>query len=861
MTHDASRRQFLRMGTRMSALAAVPSTGLLDGLRARLRAWFDVEGREPFRLAARDDEDSMWPYVLEFDGSEVVLYQPQPERMDGTRLFGRAAISVKSPEAKAAAFGTAWFNCRIDVDQEERIYAVKDIDVSEVKIPQVDQPTLDLAKAMLTEGFSDFDGVFELDPLLESLEAANIQATALKDLANDPPKIVTTSTEAMLVTIDGEPIMAPVEKGKGVRKVDNTPFTILEDTIEGKFYLLGEEWWYIADSAKGPWTETEGVPKHIRDAVPDLPDPYKEEEEEALAMAKEAPKEGEPRAPAIVVATEPTELLWSDGQIQWKPVPNTSLKYASNSSGNVIRTSDGRIYTPLSGRWYTGPSIEGPWTYVPPDEVPAGFAKIPKDADIAGVLPFVPGTDEAKAALQEQQVPTTAEVKKGATTQVTWAGDPIMEKVPGLDLEWSKNASAPVLRTSNAYYACVSGVWYQGPSTNGPFRVATSVPAEIYKLPASHPFHFVTYVRVFGEGDDVVYTGYYPGYKGSYSNGQTVVHGTGYTPQPVVVNNVYVRQPMPPMWGFSVHYNPWFGWSMGLSFGFGAGAGWFRFVIPIGGGARWFGPVGFNPWWRPPFFVGMRPPVWGRPVFRPPYFPAYRPGGNVNRPGGGGSYRPAGGWQQSNRPRPQPRPGVGGGNIYNRPGNAGITRPVSRPQSRPATTLPNVGGKPSRPATPPGGRPTTQPGGRPTTMPSKDNRPTSRPADRPNNVYSDKSGNVWRDTPKGWQENKGGGQWQSNTGGTKPAPGASTRPAPGDVGGYQQARDRAQARPSNPGYYGGAQTRPGNTGGQSRPSYPSGYGGSQGRPAPQQRPQSRPQQAPAPRPQSRPAPAPRGRSR
>jgi hypothetical protein len=864
-SYDRSRRHFLQTGAGFSALAAGAPTdaGLFTSLRERIAALF-------FSAAMQDGggDGSMWPYVLEFDGTQVTVYTPQPEKLDGVSLSGRAAISAQMADQKAPIFGTAWFNARIEVDTEERTYAVKQVKVTRLVLPEADEELQQLTTAILQEGLSNFERPFELDPLLEQLATAEKTLKESQDLGTKPPAIVTVDKPAMLVSIDGAPKLVPVKEGSNVQRVINTPFAILQDPESKQFYLKGEEWWYVSDSPTGPWTETEGVPDAITAVLPKLPDEVSEESADARQTAlegEETPGASPPR-PFVVTATEPTELIWTDGATQWKPVPDTQLQYAANSSGNVIKGTDGKIYTVLSGRWYTGPSLEGPWTYVASDRLPPDFAKIPKDTDVAGVLPFVAGTDEAQAAVTSQSVPTTAAVRKDATTRVNWAGDPQFNDITGTSMRASENAGTPVIKVGNQYYACQEGVWYLSNEPNGTYTVAQTVPPVIYTIPPQHPFYFITFVRVFGTGEDVVHTGYYPGYKGSYQLGNTVVNGTGYTYPPVIVNNVYIHQPAPPTWGFMMVFNPWFGWSVGLNMGFGMGAGWFMFSV--GPRSPWWGPARFSPWWRPPFRAGFRPPFGVRPpMFRPPFVPVYRPGGGINRPGGvnrpgGGVNRPGGGgyyggYQPSNRPRPAPQPG-GVNNIYNRPSNQDRVRPSTRPGAgsqagggnRP-TTLPNVGGKPGQPAN----RPTT-PGTRP--MPSPTNRPEMRPSTKPNNVYSDRNGQVWRDSPNGWQQNNKG-NWQTQKPGSYGPGGATTRPAPAYPGGTTQ---RPTTRPAPSPEVGAAAA------GRDRTGYrnpgASGMSGGTSRPAPNSRPsyQSPPSSRPAPTsrpsyqppPSSRPAP-------
>ena len=52
--------------------------------------------------------------------------------------------------------------------------------------------------------------------------------------------------------------------------------------------------------------------------------------------------------------------------------------------------------------------------------------------------------------------------------------------------------------SDNNYYCVEAGVWFKAPTPQGPWRVADTVPAEIYNIPPSSPIYYVTYVKVYG---------------------------------------------------------------------------------------------------------------------------------------------------------------------------------------------------------------------------------------------------------------------------------------------------------------------------------------------------------------------------
>jgi hypothetical protein len=271
--------------------------------------------------------------------------------------------------------------------------------------------------------------------------------------------------------------------------------------------------------------------------------------------------------------------------------------YVSNSEDDIFRSvSDQQYYVLLSGRWYAAAKLEGPWTYVASDNLPADFAKIPEGSPKDNVLSSVAGTPASIDAIHDAQVPQTAKVdRKTATCTVTYDGEPKFEKIEGTSLELAMNTSSTVLKSGTTYYCVDEGVWFESASAKGPWKVSTERPKDVESIPANSSAYNVKYVYIYDSTPDVVYVGYTPGYMGCYVYGPTVVYGTGYYYNPWYGPYYY---PRPVTYGFSMHYNPWTGWSMGFHYS----SGWFHFSMYGGGG------------------------YWGPPVYRPPYYPPYRGG-------------------------------------------------------------------------------------------------------------------------------------------------------------------------------------------------------------------------------------------
>jgi hypothetical protein len=157
------------------------------------------------------------------------------------------------------------------------------------------------------------------------------------------------------------------------------------------------------------------------------------------------------------------------------------------------------------------------------------FADIPDDHPKAHVLASVPGTPESEEAVIQANIPQKATVQRSEVKiEVTFKGDPEFKSIKGSQgVSYATNTTFTVLKVDGQYYCCESGVWFVAPEPNGPWVTCTEVPAAIYSIPATSPFHNVTYVYVYDSTPDTVTVGYTSGYNGAYVANGLLMFGAG----------------------------------------------------------------------------------------------------------------------------------------------------------------------------------------------------------------------------------------------------------------------------------------------------------------------------------------------
>jgi hypothetical protein len=495
-----------------------------------------------------------WPKEIDANNIHLVLYQPQVETWKGNQIEARSAVIVTLAGDSTQIFGTVSMRARTEVDKEARLVALEDIAVKEAIFPSASSLQGKLLKAV-RESVPNWPRTISLDRILADLAITQTETQAeTVRLKNDPPRIIVSKVPAVLILIDGDPVYRAVE-GTSYRRVVNTPALLLFDSATGTFYLDGGSWWITASFLTGPWTAEANPPRDLGEIKQQL---TKDEEKESL----EAPAAPSENPPAVYVSTVPAELLITRGDPVYAPIVRTSLLYATNSDDDVfVDTNSQHYYTLLAGRWFRAKSLDGPWEWVPGEQLPGDFARIPAESPKGHVLASIPGTEQAREAVIANEIPQTAAVRRReAKLDVRYDGPPQFQPIEGTGMEYAINTSAEVIHAAGRYFAVQHGVWFVADSPLGPWAVADMIPAEIYTIPPSCPLYHLRYVYVYDATPEVVYVGYTPGYMGAFVSYGVVVFGTGWRyPGWCGAFPPFYCYGWPWTWGFGFRFSYWGG--------------------------------------------------------------------------------------------------------------------------------------------------------------------------------------------------------------------------------------------------------------------------------------------------------------
>jgi hypothetical protein len=551
-----------------------------------------------------------WPRAVELESGDLAeIYQPQIESWDGkTHIVAWSAVSYLKKAEQKPQFGTVKLEAETIVATDSRQVKFAPAKVTQFNFSNLSREESQVIATAIQKALPQTELVLTLEHVLALLDKSQIKPHSgeEKGIKADPPPVFSSTTPAILINFDGEPIWSPI-KDVDLKFAVNTNWDVFEHPASKTFYLRNNDYWLKATEVKGTWSPAGALPESFKklptddnwkDVLANLPG--------KTVAANVVPK--------TFVSYEPAELILLKGAPTYLPVEGTSLLWVSNTDSDLFRLGKtGLFYYLVAGRWFSASDLGGPWTFATL-KLPADFKKIRLEHPRSRVLASVPGTDQAIEAVLIAQTPQTARVNKKELKgpEVTYQGDPKFEPIQNTKLQRAVNTDKDVIKFEELYYLCYQGIWFKSAQASGPFEVATSIPDEIYKIPASSPSNHVTYVTLEkddDENDDWVTYAAVAGYTGMMVAWGCAVWGTGWYYPPYYWYGGFYPPYFwyPPTYGFGAWYNPWtgtYGRAAGVYGPYG-GAGVAAAYNPSTGTyarARAYGPYGsqtFAQAWNP----------------------------------------------------------------------------------------------------------------------------------------------------------------------------------------------------------------------------------------------------------------------
>jgi hypothetical protein len=174
-------------------------------------------------------EDQEWPQeLMGGDGSMVLLYQPQVEsRKDYKRLRARMAVAFRRTGTPSPVLGAVVLEGDTETSAEEGMVRISNIRIVEGRFPALSASDSNRLLDALRGRMTKEDVLVALERITAYLERAD---TALRpaSLKADPPRIFVSTRPAVLMVLDGPPVMAPIP-GTDLSYAVNTNWDLVRD--------------------------------------------------------------------------------------------------------------------------------------------------------------------------------------------------------------------------------------------------------------------------------------------------------------------------------------------------------------------------------------------------------------------------------------------------------------------------------------------------------------------------------------------------------------------------------------------------------------------------------------------------------
>lgn len=499
----------------------------------------------------------VYPQDVKCAGRRLTLHEPQVVSFDAAnfRIALRFPAMLTDPLGRST-YGMAEVAGAVHFDPNSRLLRIDALEAGKTAFPGAAEVDSKAAEGGLADALPK--SLVLRAELLTARAGAYAPPATPQKLGGDAPAIVVRERPAVLVQIDGDPVMLDVET-LPIQYLANSASDVFRDPKTDMWYLLVDGAWMQAKALAGPWKKSDGslpstmsqIPAthprgHVRRYVGGTPEFLKR-------GIVPAPKE----FPEIIVTDKPSELVLLLGDPLFTWVPGLRLMSVANTESDLFLHPKSNLYYLLvAGRWFSSVELEGPWTAA--DTLPEEFAKIPRDHVRGHVVWCVPGTPEASEACAFAALEERATLSKFAKAEVLYEGkEPVTAPLEG-DVKMVTNSEDDCFVVGGAYYLCQRGTWYRSDDGMKGWKACADIPEQIRKLSAPVPGWHATFCRPIGfDGDNATFA-IGSGYYGVFAWKGSPVYGTGVTRRGMARTGTSGANwyPNPRTWGENRWYDP-----------------------------------------------------------------------------------------------------------------------------------------------------------------------------------------------------------------------------------------------------------------------------------------------------------------
>ena len=211
--------------------------------------------------AAQPADDPGWPRrYTTASQANAILYEPQIASWANQKhMVAFAATSYQAKTGATAgkpALGTIKIEAETRVAIDQRLVSFANLRITESNFPTIPKEQVRDLVTELAGAIPEYDRVIALDRVLAFVDKSTVVAKDVPGLKADPPVIFYSTTPAVVVNFDGEPIWNAIPKND-LQFAVNTNWDVFQHEPTKTFYLRYDNSWLTAPDVKGPWYSLE----------------------------------------------------------------------------------------------------------------------------------------------------------------------------------------------------------------------------------------------------------------------------------------------------------------------------------------------------------------------------------------------------------------------------------------------------------------------------------------------------------------------------------------------------------------------------------------------------------------------------
>ena len=190
----------------------------------------------------------------------MLVYQPQVASWEKQKhLVAYSAVSQRAKAGDKPAIGTIKLEAETQVSVTERLVSFQKMKIVEANFQTLQKEQVREITTEIDKAIPDDERVIALDRVLANLDKSQVVPKNVEGVKADPPTIFFSTTPAVIMNLDGEPIWSPI-KENDLKFAVNTNWDLFQYAPTNTLYLRNNDTWLKATDVKGPWSPAGKLP-------------------------------------------------------------------------------------------------------------------------------------------------------------------------------------------------------------------------------------------------------------------------------------------------------------------------------------------------------------------------------------------------------------------------------------------------------------------------------------------------------------------------------------------------------------------------------------------------------------------------